>query len=470
MSHKEHHHDTLEADKTPVKEKVAFSLATLAFSYGYSGIQSLALPIYNITLGISPGLIGLVLGLCRLWDAVTDPIMGTISDNTRSRWGRRRPYVLVGAILCGITFPIIWFIPVNLSQGWIITYFAVTSILFYTAFTVYSVPYLSLGYELTTDYHERTRVWAWRAVVGKIGMILIPFTYSFAQSDFFEDTIVGIRTLGILVGIGFILVCIPAAFICRERYQKIAKKQKKIKVKVALKEALKNRPFLILLVVIVSTFCGMMMIGSMGYYIVIYHVFDGNTKLGAEWQGYSGIVYSVFGILAVPVTTRLSSIFGRNRVMGWVLVLGFVASVGKYFLYDPRAPWLMLIVPVLLSPSIAGFWMLVNPMKADVADYDELQSGLRREGLYTSVSNWIEKLGVTLIVSLSGFVIEWSGFDKDLGGDQPEGTILSLRLMFAGVPAVCYVISWVALQYYPLNEDRMYEIRDELEARRGEIH
>ena len=155
--------------------------------------------------------------------------------------------------------------------------------------------------------------------------------------------------------------------------------------------------------------------------------------------------------------------------MRWSLILGLAGSISKFWFYTPAMPYLQFGTIILLCPSLTAFWLLVDPMKADCADFDEFNTGLRREGMYAAVANWIEKVSITVVLLFSGMIIDFSGFDPALGGDQPEGTMLALRLAFSIVPACAFAIALLALHFYPLGEDRMYEIRLELEKRRGEV-
>lgn len=463
-------HQTEEKDRLTVIEKLSYGSGSIPFAFAYMGMNQLAFPIFNMTLGMSATLIGVVLAIGRLWDAMTDPLMGNISDNARTRWGRRRPFILLGGILCSIAFPLMYMVPSDWGEQGIFIWFLMTALVMFTASTVLSVPWLSLSYELTPDSMERVRVQAYRTYIGAgVGMAL-PWIYRFAQADVFGDTMTGMRWLSILVGLSFIVFILPVFFGTRERYMKTAGHQSKIGIVKALKETAQNRPFLILVGGIVTTMlCAPMLVGSLGIYINSYHVFDGDTKAGASLLAAASTLFVVIKFIILPGVLKLSSRFGKRTVMRWSLILGFIGAITKFFFYTPVMPYLQFGSIILLCPSLTAFWLLVDPMKADCADYDEFQTGLRREGMYAAVANWIEKVSITVVLLFSGMIIDLSGFDPALGGDQPEGTLLVLRLAFSLVPASAFGIALLALHFYPLGEDRMYEIRMEMEKRRGEV-
>ncbi|MGC9452081.1 MAG: MFS transporter [Oceanipulchritudo sp.] len=461
---------TAAKDRLTVIEKLSYGSGAIPFAFAYMGMKQLAFPIFNMTLGMSATLIGIVLAVGRLWDAMTDPLMGNISDNARTRWGRRRPYILLGGLLCGIAFPLMYRVPSGWGEEGIFIWFLVTALLMFTASTVLSVPWLSLSYELTPDSMERVRVQAYRTYIGAgVGMAL-PWIYRLAQEDVFGDTMTGMRWLSLGVGVAFALFVIPVFFGTRERYMKTAGHQQKIGIVRALKETARNRPFILLVGgIVTSMLCAPMLVGSLGIYINSYHVFEGDTKAGAGLLAVASTLFVALKLVILPGVVKLSARFGKRTVMRWSLVLGLFASISKFFFYTPAMPYLQFGTILLLSPSLTAFWLLVDPMKADCADFDEFNTGLRREGMYAAVANWIEKVSITVVLLFSGIIIDLSGFDPSLGGNQPEGTLLTLRLAFSLVPTAAFAIALLALHFYPLGEERMHQIRIELEKRRGEV-
>lgn len=453
------------AERTTWRERIGFASGTLPFNFGASGLNTIAYPIYNIVLGMSPTLIGIVLAIARIWDALTDPLMGSISDNARTRWGRRRPFIALGAVLCALTFPLIWFVPTTWGPGWAFGYFLGTTLLFFTAFTVYGVPYLTLGYEMSTNSNERVRISAVRAIVSKLTFFIVPWVFSIAQLPYFQSPIAGMRTLGLVIGGLFIVLALPTVLLTRERYAARATTQAKVPLMTGVRLTVQNRPFRYVVGIVLGLLVGTNLVAQMGVYVNSYYVFAGDTVAGAMLHAKAQTLYAVAGMISVPIVSRLATRHGKLRVIRWCIGIGILASLSKYFCYSREIPELQYVSMLLLSPSFSGFWVLVDPMKADVADYDEHQSGLRREGMYAAMANWFEKTVMTVAVFAAGLMLDLSGFDAAKGALQTPGSLLSLRIIFAAVPAVALGLSlWLAIRY-PLTDDHVKAIKRELNQR-----
>lgn len=140
-------------DRVPLRQKLGLGAGGLAAFFGYAGVSTLAYPVYNMTLGVSAAAVGVALLVPRLWDAVSDPLMGRITDNAQTRWGRRRPFVLLGAPLMGLLFVAIWYAPPGWSDAGQLAWFIAAQLLFFTAYTVFAVPFGAMSYEMTPDHH-----------------------------------------------------------------------------------------------------------------------------------------------------------------------------------------------------------------------------------------------------------------------------------------------------------------------------
>lgn len=460
-------HQTKPEDCIPLREKFYYGIGIIAFQLCNNAIPQLAYPIYNILLGVPAAWIGAVLTAGRIWDAFTDPVMGSISDNARTRWGRRKPFILSGAVLSALFYIAVWLVPETFGEVSATVYFLITALLFFTAFTIFAVPYTSQGFELTPDSHERTRLMSVRAYFATIISMVIPWVFALAQNDIFTSPLAGVRFLAFVIGSLIILSALPTLFVT-ERFEKQADKQEKIPLIWGIKETLKSRPFLSLIFLTVAVHMTMLIVQSLGLYVMIYHVFGGDVKMGAIYGGYVGTIMAVTGLLAIPVITRLCRRFGKVRVMTGVILLVFISDCLKWFLYTPECPQLLLVVPAMLGPIHAGFWILVNSMKADVPDDDELKTGLRREGMFGAMATWIQKFAMAFSFIFTGFILSITGFDAD-SDVQSASTVLGIRLAFVVVPALGDLISLILLRFYPLTESRMEEIRIELEQRRGTL-
>lgn len=203
-------------ERLSLKTKLCFGVGNFSVLIGKLAPKQLSLPIYNDALGVSSAAIGTTLAVTRIADAAIDTLMGHISDRTVSRWGRRRPYIFVGALLTGLFFAAIWLFPRGFSPHFYIIYFAATSALFYLALTVFSVPWYALGYELPPNYDERTRLQSFSNAFGLLAQIAVAWFYAATQVKFFPDIFVGIRVVGLVAGALLIGVGLIPALLIRE--------------------------------------------------------------------------------------------------------------------------------------------------------------------------------------------------------------------------------------------------------------
>ena len=273
-------HKVKPADKVSLGTKLSWGMGGIADNYIMNALNILVLPIYNIAFHMDPVLLGIALFIPRFLDAITDPLMGNISDNTRSRWGRRRPYIFVGAILSALLLPFIW-TPPSQTQTGLFIYFAIISICYMSiAYTMYIVPYTALGYELTNDYDERTRTLSWRMYLGIIGGISMPWLYKLCLLPVFKgDAAAGAFWLSVIIGVIIVITGILPAIKGKENVQ--AAKQDKIKMLDALKYTMKNRPFQILVVGYIFVIFTLFTCGTVGLYVSIYYVGKGAKDIAA---------------------------------------------------------------------------------------------------------------------------------------------------------------------------------------------
>src|SRR5882724_4745982 len=206
-----------------------FGLGGLASYYSTVAVQALATPVYQMTLGINPAWLGAMLTLPRIIDAIVDPVVGNISDNTHSRFGRRRPYIISGAIAMALAFGLIWMVPTGWHQAAQLTWFGATSILFFFCHSVFSVPLQSLGYEVTPDYDERTRVMGFGTFWNRIGELTYSWVFPLSQLAIFVTPMMGVRWVA--WGVAVLFLGIPgviSGIVGRERFARLTASQEKV--------------------------------------------------------------------------------------------------------------------------------------------------------------------------------------------------------------------------------------------------
>ncbi len=455
-------------DNVPLKQKLCFGVGAVTDIMGLNAPKELANPIYNVALGLNPAYIGISLAITRVWDAIIDPVVGSMSDNSRSRFGRRKPYLAAGAVACFLSFPALWFVPASLGPTGLFLYLTFGLLIFYACYTFFAVPYHALGYEMAVDYHDRSRLMGYRLVFNAVGGIMFSWVYLITQLDVFDNTLQGMKFVGIAVGVLFLVFgLIPAIFV-KERVKDLAAKQEKISLLRSLKTAIKFKPFVALIVSMLMMVSANNMVRGLGFYVNVYHVHHGDTKAASILVGWVGTAQAIASIVSIPVVAYISTKIGKHRTILYVGVFFLlIGSVLKWFCYTPNYPYLQLVPIVFLGASLQGFWVMTHSMLSDICDFDELETGMRREGMFGSVLTWFQKLGFSLSFLLSGFILVWTGFDVELGGNQSEKSLLWMRIAFSVIPIVFGLLLWYLINRYTISESDVRNVRTELEKRRG---
>lgn len=480
------HYQTPEQDRVPLTEKIIYGIGAFVNNLLAAAIGGMSI-VLNLGLGMNPALVGLLGALPRLIDAFTDPLMGYISDQTRSRWGRRRPYIFVGAILASISFALLWQLPEGKSEDYYFWFFLIGSLIFYLFYTMFATPWVALGYELTPDYHERTRVMAVQNFMGQLAYLVSPwFLWIMQHEGMFDDLASGAAGLAVAVAIAVMILGVLPAIFLRERYQDLAGEElndvatglssmaSQIKQRTGaflqgFAMTLKFSPFLKLCAATFLVFNGFMMVASFQSYIIIYYIFGGDQELGAEYAGWSGTVSAFGTFFVIFFISWLSTLIGKRRAFFVAVGVSMFGYALKWICYDPRYPLLLLLPAPFIAFGLGGLFTLMGSMIADVCDMDELQSHERREGMFGSIYWWVVKLGMAAALAIGGVLLNATGFDVALGGEQSSQTLIYMRLFDVLVPVVSSAVAIWLIVSYPITEKVAANVRDELERRRGTV-
>ena len=477
------HHTTAPEDRIGLYQRIAYGSGALVNNLLGAAISMMSI-VLVLGLGMNPALVGTLMALPRLTDALTDPLMGYISDNTKSRWGRRRPYIFFGAIFAGILFAGLWQLPAGHSEQFYFWFFLIGSILFYLAYTVFATPWVALGYELTPDYHERTRVLGVANAMGQVVWIALPWFYAFMENDrFFPTAVDGARSLAIMIGVFVILVGILPALFTRERISDVAGKEsssvnneKGLNGLIdhagdffkGLLKTIKSKPFVMLCAATFLVFNGYQLVASFTSYVLIYYVYGGDKDLGANLMGVFGTVMAVSTFIVILLVAWAGTRLGKKKTFFISVGISLFGYGLKWFCYSPSHPYLILICAPFIAFGLGCLFTLMGSMIADVCDQDELETGLRREGMFGSIFWWVVKLGMAFVLLLSGFALNGTGFDVDLGGNQSERTLFLMRLFDVLVPFITSAVAVWVVYYYPITEEKAHAVRAKLEERRGQ--
>ncbi len=432
------------------KQKVKISQL---IAYGAGGIIPIALfniagilvgLLGNISLGLSAFWLGTILIIPRLWDAIADPIIGHMSDNTRTRWGRRRPFLLVGGILAALFFVAMWWIPKGefirtlfpseaTYQWFQLLYILITLLLFYTSCAIFEIPHGALGMEMTVDPHERTRLFSAKSFVGNLFAMSTPWLFVLANMEIFKgpggNEADGMRYVSLLIA----GVLIPLSFwwtakLREPGFYRVSKQEKKPFWK-DMKHTTQNRNFIKLTLAIFTLATGFNFVTLLGSYIPIFYVFSGDKVAGAYLLGINGTIWAITGVLAVFPLNWVSPRLGKRNTLILSIALMAIAQLSKIVCYNPNHPYLIIIPTILLSAGMLFFFTLGSSMVGDICDEDDLNTGHRKEGSFYSVFWWFIKMGFALASFVAGILIEFTQFDQTqvTKVDYLEGSINEIK-------------------------------------------
>lgn len=425
--------DTNKTKNQLPSDKISFGQLA---AYGSGGIIPIALfnvagilvgLMGNISLGLSAFWLGLILIIPRLWDALSDPIIGHFSDNTRSKWGRRRPFLLVGGLFTAFFFVLIWWIPKGETvaqwfpseegyQIFQLVYILVTLLLFFTAVNLFEIPHGALGMEMSNDYHDRTRLFSAKSLMGNLFAMSTPWLFALANMKFFKGTggteVDGMRYVSLMVAAIIIPLSIWWFLKLKEPKFQITKNQEKSDFWKDMKLVVTNKNFVWLTLTVFTLAMGFNFVSLLGSYIPIFYVFGGDKAAGAQLLAINGTVWAVVGVLAVFPLNLISPKLGKKKTLLIAITLMLIAQLSKIVCYNPNHPYLVIIPTVLLSAGMLFFFTLGSSMVGDICDEDELKTGKRSEGSYYSVFWWFIKMGTALASFVTGALIVFTLFDE----------------------------------------------------------
>jgi GPH family glycoside/pentoside/hexuronide:cation symporter len=421
---------------------------------------------------------GILFFLPRVFDSITDPIMGFISDNTRSVWGRRRQYVLIGAVMMGISFSLMWQLYEVDSLSYNFTYFLLWSLVFYLGLTIFSVPYVAMGYEMSDDFHERTNIMAVAQWIGQWAWVIAPwFWVIMYDPEWFENGAVATRTIAVWVGvICAILAMVPAFFINSkstlddESLTPLTMKTIGGSLKQIIdnfKEAFKIDDFKKLCFSTFLIFNAFNTVAGFSFFIVVYYLFNGDAGAAGIWPTLLGSIGAlVTTFLVIPIVAKMSKTLGKKKAFLWSQGISIIGYVMLWFLFIPGKPYMFLFALPFFSFGIGSLFTLMMSMTSDVIDVDELNTGKRREGVFGAIYWWMVKFGFAIAGLLTGAIMALVGFVPDTVNS--EESITGIRLFYSGLPIVGTLAAMWIMRNYTLTEEKALKIGAQLADRKKE--
>ncbi|HEY3328459.1 MAG TPA: MFS transporter [Capsulimonadaceae bacterium] len=475
---------SIQATDLPRKPYIAPTRQIWAWGIGALATHALiqtfgqAGTIFTVGFGISPLIIGWAMMIPRLADAFLDPYLGHLSDNTKSRWGRRKPYLIIGAVLGAILLNVVWWANPAWSPTATLIYLGVFGTLFYICYGLYTMAWTAVGYELTDDYNERSKVAAVAAFFLALVALSSAWIYRIALMPIFGhnkivdgklvgDEIVGIRWIAAGAAVIIVTAAVIAASNCKERFTHTNRKHEALFP--ALKTTLQNRPFVILLLIKVCQLLGERLAGALLGFLAIYYVCHSDKTFATEITGIGGTIGLVWNFALLPFLKPISVKFGKRSALICGAAISLAAAAIQPFILNPHYPYLLLIPALILAPLMLIANTLANAVVPDICDVDELATGQRREGLFTSVMGFMAKLEISLCTLLTGYIVVWAGLDVKLVGPQPQH-VLDKLYWLAIIPNIIFSLGAFMLTLkFPMTEESMKEVRRQLDERHHAI-
>lgn len=467
--------------KVSIGQKAAFGAGHLVNNLIPGILGVFVLFLKTSAFGMDPLLAGFIVGIPRLFDAITDPVMGYISDNTSSNWGRRRPYIFIGAIFTGIVFAVLWQINENNTELFNFWYLLVFSILLIFGNTIFSTPLIALGYEMTSDYNERTRLMSFANTIGQLAWMLVPFLYILIPDQtIFSSQPEAVRQIALISGGVIIVLGVLPAMFCRgidaskmEGREPISLRRIFVsmgKIFQGIKIVFKNKPFVKLCLATFLVFNGFQIVAEFGVFIINFYMFDGDWVASKWWVAlFPAVTAAYTAFIAIPIINWLANKHGKRKAFIIATNISIIGYVLKWWGFNPENPYLIFLPIPLMAFGMGCLFTLMMSMTADVCDLDELENGMpRKEGTFGAVYWWMIKVGQGLALVFSGLILKMLGYNSTTATQTSEA-LIGMRITDIAFPVITAALAIWVMWNYSLDEKRARAIKEELVKRRGEL-
>lgn len=447
-----------KSPSTPLnlKTKLAYGAGELSKEIPGSLLAFFILFFLTNVAGLNPGLAGSVLMLGRIWDAISDPLTGWLSDRTRSRWGRRFPWMLVGAAPLGICFFLQWWVPPT-SQPWaLFGYYSLITVFLFTALTTVAIPHAALAAELTQGYNERTNLASFKAafsIGGSIlGLVLAQLIFAIITDTQQQYLILG-GVAGAITALS-VGLCVWGTY---QRYWSMQATRSQPQQTSSppiwrqIRIALSTRPFLYVIGIYICSWVGLQVSAAILPYFVV-------NVMGLADNHFTQMAIAVQGTaLGMMVFwSNLGQRVGKRAIYCIGIPLTLVGLIGL-FLLQPGQVRLMYGLAIMIGMGLSTAYLAPWSMLPDVIDLDELNTGERREGIFCGFLIQLQKFGTAIAIFLVGETLEWSGFVTGVAGQapvaQPESAAWAIRWLIGPLPGLVLAIGVVVAAFYPINRD-----------------
>ncbi len=426
------------------KLHMGWGLGTIGASILLNSFAALQAAYLTTVMGVAAATAGALLFIAKLWDIFSNPLMGWITDRTESRWGRRRPYLLLGGLISGVAMMIFFssaLTPVAQSNALIVLALALVG----TGYTVFNVPYMAMPSELADNYRERTRMMSWR--VSFIGIATLIGASAQKVAELFGEGAIGYARMGVLYG-GLTLVFMAWPFFGTASAPTRPRDVKRVSFAAQLRTAVANKPFMALLGVKFVQLFGLFTSTAMSFFIIKFVL--GKEKPGT-WMVIFLVVSTIAQVVTIPFWRKLSLSIEKQRTFSLAVAI-FALSSLTWLIASPAEPmWIFCLRAALKGFAAAGLILMAQSMLPDVIEYDYRKTGLRREGVFSGWYSFVEKVASAFAPSLLLLGYAWFGFQSKAPA-QTQETIDGIRYCAAFLPCIYFGLSLIPLSFYKLTQ------------------
>ncbi|MCA0900813.1 MFS transporter [Microbulbifer agarilyticus] len=421
--------NTGEAQLVPLGQKLALGVGFFCLFFIEKTSDILAVPFYQMTLGVDPFLFGVALTIPIVFSSFLSPWVGHFSDNLQNRFGRRKPLIFISAWCLALLFGLMWMVPAHWAAEQQLVYFFCVSLLFYFAAQFYSVPLTSLSYEMSRDDHQRIKVMEINSYFIKLASLGTQWLYPLASLALFGSVFFGIKVVGWAVAILVIgLLGMLPALLVKEQPRKLGPQRGTRLSVLASSRSILAVPLMRLIVVLVIMQVGLVAYAAkMDYYVLVYYMFGGDIAEGAVWKAVLSMGFAIAAAVYIPLVSMLSRKLGKLSALQVIFLMNALGGVAKWFIYMPGVTWFLLLDPILCSAIWSSMTVIIPALVAQASDDDARATSVQREGGFAGMHHWVVTMSVIFTILLAGATLNWIGFDAKQGGEQAIDTLLSMK-------------------------------------------
>ncbi len=449
--------------------KLAYGIGELSGSLPSNILVFFFLFFLTDIAGLKPGLAGIIVMIGKIWDAINDPLIGWLSDRTRSPFGRRYPWMILGSIPLGLSCVLLWTISPSNHQPFQIIYYTIIALVFYTAFTAVLLPYSALSAELTQDYHDRTNLISFRSafsIGGSIlSLILAELIFNWVNNEEKQYLI-----LGFVAGLITIISIYISVFGTYKRYNHVQQdysnysKTSSLSFREKLSLVFTNFPFICVMIIYLCSWLSVQTIAAILPYFVI-------NCMGLTEEHFTRMAIMVQGtaLMMMVVWSYLSRRLGKKVIYLMGIPFTIVAELGL-FLLQPGQVILMYLIAIVAGIGIATAYIVPWSMLPDVVDLDQLKTGERREGIFFALVVQLQKIGIALALFLVGRILDSAGYIPKSTGQQPDTALWAIRMIIGPLPITLLIIGLIFAYLYPITKAVHQDILSQIYQQKNQHH